>query len=66
MNVIELWSEIGSPTSKLFIRSLFVVGTVGLICYSREQAHQPFGTRNCLELYQTEGNDAQMILQDGS
>ena len=27
MNVIELWSENGSPTSKLFIRSLFVVST---------------------------------------
>ena len=27
MNVIELSSENGSPTSKLFIRSLFVVST---------------------------------------
>ena len=65
MNVIELWSENGSPTSKLFIRSLFVISTRSNMLFSRVGS-STICLRNCLELYQAEGNDAQMILKDGS
>ena len=36
VNVVELWSGNGALTSKLFVRSMFVVSTRSNMLFSRE------------------------------